>query len=92
YLDEAAGEKYLPRWYALIEAVLSARAPLRMLSRSDAFDKSYLTGEFLGAPLRADDDTVKLVLAMGHYDGTRSWTDVATEECRRLGLEPLGIL
>ena len=92
FLDEAVSEKFLPRWCAMIDATLGAGAPLRMLSRSDSFDKSYLVGEYFSAPLLTDDGAAKLVLACGHYEGARSWTKLAAEECSRLGIEPLGIV
>lgn len=92
YLDEAVSDKYRPRWCAMIDASLAAGAPLRMLSRSDSFDKAYLIGEYFCAPMRADDGATNLVLAAGHYEGTRSWTELAAKECERLGLEPMGIV
>lgn len=92
FLDDVVPEKFLPRWYGLIDATRAAGVPLRFLVRSDTFDKAHMVAEYLYAPLRAEDGRPTLFLVAGHYDGTRSWTSVATEECPRLGLDPAGFV
>ena len=92
FLDEVLPEKFLPRWYPMLDIPLATAAPLRILARVDTVEKSYIIGENFCAPLRAEDGEIKIVLIATCYDGNRSWTDVAAEECRRLGLEPLGIV
>lgn len=86
FLDEALPEKYLPRWYPMLDVPLATGAPLRILARVDTVGKNFLVGENLCVPLRAEDGEIKIVLVATCYDGTRSWTDVVAEECQRLGL------
>ena len=92
FLDEAVPEEYVPRWHALPEVTLGTGAPVRLLIRSDTFDKAHMVAEYFCAPLRAEDGEAKLVVFAGHYDGTLCWTDVEAEERKRLGLEPAGIV
>ncbi|MDE2109930.1 MAG: hypothetical protein KGJ79_02225 [Alphaproteobacteria bacterium] len=87
FLDEALPGRYLPRWYMKNDITLATGAPLRMLVRGDTFDRSYLVGEYICVPLRAGGGEISLVLAAAYFDGTRPWTELAAEECQRLGLE-----
>jgi hypothetical protein len=88
FLDEALPEKFVPRWYPMLDVPLATGAPLRILARVDTVNKSFIVGENISAPLRAEDGETKIVLVATFYDSTRPWTDVAAEECKRLGLEP----
>jgi len=92
FLDEAVPEDYVARWHALPDVTLGTGGPVRLLIRSDTFNKAHMVAEYLCVPLRADDGAAKLVLYAGHYEGLRSWAEVEAEERERLGLEPLGIL
>jgi hypothetical protein len=92
FLDEAVPEDYVARWHALPDVTLGTGGPVRLLIRSDTFNKAHMVAEYLCLPLRADDGAAKLVLYAGHYEGLRKWTEVEAEERERLGLEPLGIL
>jgi hypothetical protein len=67
YLDEAIPEEFLPRWSAALDSVLEAGAPLRFVAKTDADKKSYLIGEFLGAPLMTDAGSPTMVLAAVHF-------------------------
>ncbi|HTK79855.1 MAG TPA: PAS domain-containing protein [Rhizomicrobium sp.] len=67
YLDEAMPKEFLPRWSAALDAVLEAGMPLRFVAKSDAGKKSYLVGEFLGAPLLTDAGSPTMVLAAAHF-------------------------
>jgi hypothetical protein len=94
-IGEASGKFYdeflpaiaVPRWNAMNDATLVRGAPVRMLVRADALDKTYLTGEFFSAPLLAVDGTASLVLAVGRFDGDRRWEDVVGEARRQMGTE-----
>lgn len=92
FLDDAVPEKFLPRWYTINDIPLATGVPLRVLVRSDTFDKSHIVGELFCAPLRAEDGDTRLVLHAACFDGSRSWTDVAAEARQRLGLGPAGIV
>jgi hypothetical protein len=92
FLDEAVPEDFVARWHALPDVTLGTGGPVRLLIRSDTFNKAHMVAEYLCVPLRADDGAAKLVLYAGHYEGQRRWTEVEAEERERLGLEPLGIL
>ncbi|MGN6148355.1 MAG: PAS domain-containing protein [Rhizomicrobium sp.] len=83
FVDEAVAPQFLPRWYAALDAVLEARAPLRFLSRSDTMDKKFLLGEFFEAPLLSDSGEPSLVLAAGIYSPMRSWKEVLNQERAR---------
>lgn len=83
-LDEVIPEPFVPRWHAFPDAVLGARAPLRMVARCDTFGKQYMTVEMLGAPMMSDDGAVRFALMAAHFDGIRSWEDVEAEERHRL--------
>ncbi|MDE2109929.1 MAG: hypothetical protein KGJ79_02220 [Alphaproteobacteria bacterium] len=92
FLDEAIPDEFLESWYALADLPLAHGKPLRVLIRTDTFDKGYLVAESLTLPLRADDGELRLFFAASRYDGTRSWSSVAAEEALRLGLPSEGIL
>jgi hypothetical protein len=87
FIDKAVAPKFLPRWYASLDATLAAGAPLRFLSRSDTNDMSFLVAEYFSAPLLGPDGTPSMVLGVAHYDGARGWDDVAAEACRHLHLD-----
>ena len=87
FLDETIPEEYLSRWYSMVDIPLATGVPMRLVARGDTFDKSYIVGEHLCAPLRTDDGEVKLVLTGACFDGTHSWTEVIADERQRLGLE-----
>jgi hypothetical protein len=86
-LDEALPPDILPRWYGALDATLGTRAPLRFLGREDTNQMTFLTGEFLAAPLAADDGQVNLVLGAARYSGKRPWSEVDAEVRKNLGLE-----
>jgi len=67
YLDEAMPEEFVPRWSAALDAVLEGIAPLRFVAKTDAGKKSYLVGEFMGAPLLGDAGSPTMVLAAAHF-------------------------
>ena len=87
FVDDAVAAKFLPRWYASLDATLGAGAPLRFLSRSDTNDMSFLVAEYFSAPLLGPDGTPSMVLGVAHYDGARGWDDVVEEACRSLDLD-----
>lgn len=87
YLDDVVPERFLPRWYAASDVVLAIGTPLRLIGRSDTFDKSYLVAEFVAAPLAAGGVT-KFVLVGANFDGRRPWSVVEAEERQKLGLAP----
>lgn len=70
YFDEAVPPQHLARWRAAPEAVLEARAPLRFVSRSETAGKGFITGEYLMAPLRGDNDALNTVLSAGAFGPT----------------------
>jgi hypothetical protein len=83
FVDEAIAPQFLPRWYAALDAVLDANAPLRFLSRSDTTDKKFLLGEFFEAPLLNDNGAPDLVLAAGIHSAMHSWKQIIAEERAR---------
>ena len=91
FYDEFLPTKDVPRWNAMNDAVLGHGAPVRTLVRADAFDKTYLTGEFFSAPLLAGDGTASLVLAVGRFDGHRRWEEVEAEARRQVDAEPVPV-
>jgi len=70
YFDEAVPPQHLARWRAAPEAVLKARAPLRFVSRSETANKSFITGEYLVAPLLGDDGMLNTVLSAAAFSPT----------------------
>ncbi|HVU20320.1 MAG TPA: PAS domain-containing protein [Rhizomicrobium sp.] len=70
YFDEVLPPQHRARWRAAPEAVLSARAPLRFVSRSETAGKGFITGEYLMAPLRGDNDALNTVLSAGVFGPT----------------------
>lgn len=78
FYDEFLPENYVAMWNAMSDAVFAQGAPIRMLIRADELDKSFLFGEFFGAPLKSDDGTVNLILSVGHFTGDLRWEDVVT--------------
>jgi hypothetical protein len=87
FIDQVVAQKFLPRWYASLDATLGAGTPLRFLSRSDTNDMSFLVAEYFSAPLLGPDGTPSMVLGVAHYDGARGWDEVAEEACRNLDLD-----
>lgn len=87
YLDEVVPERFLPRWYAASDVVLAVGAPLRLIGRSDTFDKSYIVAEYFCAPLTAA-GAKKFVLVGANFDGHRPWSVVEAEVRQKLGLPP----
>ena len=85
FLDEAVPAEFAPRWHASLDATLGTRAPLRFLGREDTRGLTFLTGEFLSAPLAADDGQVNLVLSGARYSGKRPWEEIDAETRRLLG-------
>lgn len=79
FYDEFLPGKYVAMWNAMSDAVLALGAPLRLLIRADELDKSFLFGEFFGAPLMAEDGAVNLILSVGHFTADLRWEDVATK-------------
>ncbi|MEI9933085.1 MAG: hypothetical protein WDM89_21770 [Rhizomicrobium sp.] len=86
-MDDAIAPNILPRWYGSLDATLGMKAPLRFLGREDTSDMPFLTGEFLSAPLMADDGRIDMVLGAAHYSGSRSWEEVEAEAREALGLD-----
>ena len=83
FYDEFLPENYVAMWNAMSDAVFAQGAPVRMLIRADELDKSFLFGEFFGAPLMSDDGAVNLILAVGHFTGDLRWEDVVTRSPQR---------
>ena len=88
FFEEAVPEKYLERWYAWTDISLLAEKPLRIVLRADTFDKSYLTAEYLCAPLKTEAGLAKFVLVGMVFDGKLPWTVVEAETRQKLGLTP----
>lgn len=86
YFDDFVPEKFLPRWYALSDLPLLSRKPVRLLLRTDTFNKSYMAAEYFCAPLTAESGLVKFVLIGMHFDGRRPWSDIEAEARAKLGL------
>ncbi|MDR3525900.1 MAG: hypothetical protein P4L57_01385 [Rhizomicrobium sp.] len=89
FFDEAVPAKFLDRWYAFSDVALKAQKPLRVVLRADTFEKSYMTAEYLCAPLKDDAGLVKFVLVGMVFDGKLPWTAVEAETRQKLGLPPL---
>jgi len=87
FIDEAIGTDFVARWHGALDATLGANAPLRFVGREDTNNMIFLTGEFLSAPLAADDGQVNLVLGSARYSGKRPWPEVEAETRDRLGLD-----
>ncbi len=87
FLDEIIAPDYLPRWNAIGDAVLEQGSPVRVLSRCDSFNKSYIVGEFFCAALRAEDGTVSRILTAASFDSVQPWAEVEAAERARLGLQ-----
>lgn len=88
YVDEAVPEKYRDRWYAVCDTPLVSAKPQRVLLRSDTFEKSYMSAEYLCAPLATDAGLVKFILVGMVFDGRRPWAAVEAEARAKLGLPP----
>lgn len=86
YLDEVVPERYLSRWYGMVDAVIGAGRPVRLLTQNESFKKNYVVGESFAAPLLSDSGVANLVMAVSYYEG-RSWERVAATERQQLGLE-----
>lgn len=87
FVDEAIPQKFQDRWYALTDTPLISEKPVRFLLRADTFDKSYMTAEYLCAPLKADGGLTKFVLVGIIFDGKRPWNTVEAEARQKLGLD-----
>ena len=87
YLDDMLPPEHLPRWQAALDATLADGVPLRFLARTDTSAMSFLNGEYLVAPLLADNGSPSFVLAAGRFTGGRSWEDVKAEARLALGLK-----
>jgi len=90
YFEEVVPEKFLDRWYGWTDTALASEKPLRFVLRADTFEKSYMTVEYLGAPLVAEGGTVKFVLVGMVFDGKRPWSEVEAETRQKLGLKSHG--
>jgi hypothetical protein len=86
FVDEAVSAEFTPRWHAALDATLGAKAPLRFVAREDTNQMTFLTGEFLSAPLLADDGRANLVLSAARYSGRRPWEEIEAEARKTLGL------
>jgi len=87
YFEDVVPEKFLDRWYAWTDIALLAQKPMRIVLRADTFEKSYMTVEYLCAPLLAEGGALKYVLVGMVFDGKRPWSDVETETRQKLGLK-----
>lgn len=83
FIDEAVPTAFVPRWYAALDATLDAMAPLRFISRSDTFGKTFLVGEYFEAPLLNDAGEANLVLAASHFDAGPTWQETSSAERTR---------
>lgn len=90
YFEEVVPEKFLDRWYAWTDIALLAQKPMRIVLRADTFEKSYMTVEYLCAPLVAEGGAVKFVLVGMVFDGKRPWAEVEAETRQKLGLTSAG--
>jgi hypothetical protein len=79
FLDDVVPESFLPRWHACLDATLSARHPLRFLTRSDTNHMEFLVGEYFSAPMLAADGSESMILGGSHFDGRRPWATVERE-------------
>lgn len=87
YVDEAIPEKYQDRWYALGDLSLYSQKPARVLLRADTFEKSHMSAEYLLTPLKADNGSIKFILAGVIFDGKQPWHVVEADARRKLGLD-----
>ena len=68
YIDEAVSPYFVDRWTTIFMASVSARAPVRLLGRTEFRDQHYLVNETLLLPLSQDGETPSGVLyAIFHY-------------------------
>lgn len=68
FVDEVVPPYFAERWTNVFMAPLTARTPMRGLSRTEFRDQLYLVGEILLLPLAEDGDTPSGVLyAVFHY-------------------------
>jgi len=88
FFEDAVPAKFLDRWYAVSDISLKAQKPVRIVLRADTFEKSYMTAEYLCAPLQDDAGLVKFVLVGMVFDGKRTWNTVEAETRQKLGLPP----
>ena len=86
YFEEAVPQKYQDRWYAVSDISLHVQKPVRFVLRADTFEKSYMTAEYLCAPLKTDSGLVKFVLVGIVFDGRRPWNVIEAEARQKLGL------
>jgi hypothetical protein len=87
FLDEVLEPELLPRWQVALDATLADRVPLRFLGRTDTNAMSFLNGEYLVAPLLADDGSASFILGSGRFTGGRPWEEVEAEARQALGLD-----
>ncbi len=88
FFEDAVPAKYLDRWYGISDVSLIAQKPVRFVLRADTFEKSYMTAEYLCAPLQDDAGMAKFVLVGMIFDGKRPWSVVEAETREKLGLTP----
>lgn len=68
FVDDAVPPYFAERWKAIFVAPLNARAPVRVVARTEYRDQLYLVGETLLLPLAEDGSTPTSVLfAVFHY-------------------------
>lgn len=86
FFEEVVPEKFLDRWYGFADISLATEKPVRIVLRADTFEKSYMTAEYLCAPLKAEGGLVKFILVGMVFDGKLPWTVVEAETRAKLGL------
>ncbi|HUO98513.1 MAG TPA: PAS domain-containing protein [Rhizomicrobium sp.] len=68
YLDEMVSAQMLPSWTTTYGAVLTARQPLRILTRFRIASAEFLEGEILAAPMSSGAGAVDQILAATYVD------------------------
>lgn len=86
FLDEVIAGEFLPRWYAVGQAILHYGGPLRILHRGDSFHKKHIVGEGFAAPLKTNEGRTDLIMAVTSYEGFDSWDVIAAQARLQLGL------
>jgi hypothetical protein len=87
HFDESIPGKFQDRWYAFCDVPLLTQKPMRFILRADTFEKSYMTVEYLCAPLKMEGGAIKSALTGVVFSGLRPWSDIEAEERKRLGLD-----
>ncbi len=77
YFDQALPPQLQARWSAVIDGVLAAGGPVRLMSRVDYEDKNFLVAELAAVPLADETGRPTMVMGAIHASADRSWQEVA---------------